>query len=134
MTMIERQVHRQVQATIERMTAALGAKDVDGVMSTYERGAAILFEPGTPVSDPAMVREMFTGMTALNPQFEFGEHEVIAAGDVALHLMPWSMAGAAPDGTAVAQRGLSVAVLRRQRDGSWLMVIDNPHGQRLLGQ
>ena len=132
MTMIDQQVYLRIQTTIERMTAALGAKDVDGVMSTYERGAAILFEPGRPVSDPTIVRQMFAGMTALNPQFEFGEHEVIAAGDVALHLMPWSMAGVAPDGTAVAQGGLSVAVLRRQRDGSWLMVIDNPHGQRLL--
>jgi hypothetical protein len=29
-------------------------------------------------------------------------------------------------------RGLSVAVLRRQPDGSWVMVIDNPYGDAVL--
>ena len=42
------------------------------------------------------------------------------------------MRATAPDGTKIQERGLSVAVLRRQPDGQWLMVIDNPHGQHLL--
>lgn len=58
--------------------------------------------------------------------------EVLLAGDTAIHTAPWSMRATAPDGTPIEQRGLSVAVLRRQRDGSWLMVTDNPYGQRLL--
>jgi ketosteroid isomerase-like protein len=124
----------QVQNTIERMTSALGKRNIDGVMATYERDAVILFEPGTPVSGSATQREMFNGLVAANAQFVNGEHEVVVAGDIALHLMPWTMSGTAPDGTAITQNGLSVAVLRRQQDGSWLMVIDNPHGQRLLRQ
>ncbi len=71
-------------------------------------------------------------MAAANPKFEFGQNEVIVTGDIAVHSMPWSMTGTAPDGTKVEQGGLSIAVLRRQPDGNWLMVIDNPHGQRLL--
>lgn len=39
------------------------------------------------------------------------------------------MAGVAPDGSPVTGSGLSVAVLRRQTDGRWLMVIDNPFGE-----
>jgi ketosteroid isomerase-like protein len=42
------------------------------------------------------------------------------------------MTGTAPDGTPIRQSGLSVAVLRKQADGKWLMVFDNPFGQHLL--
>ncbi|MES0883117.1 helix-turn-helix domain-containing protein [Roseibium sp. SCP14] len=37
-----------------------------------------------------------------------------------------------PEGNSIKGEGLSIAVLRRQADGSWKMVIDNPHGSRLL--
>ncbi len=52
--------------------------------------------------------------------------------DLALHLAPWHMTGVGPDGTAVESHGLSVAVLRRQADGRWLMVLDQPYGDALL--
>lgn len=52
-------------------------------------------------------------------------------GNVALHLAPWTMTGTLPDGTPVSQTGLSVAVMRRQPDGAWRMVIDHPYGDHL---
>jgi ketosteroid isomerase-like protein len=42
------------------------------------------------------------------------------------------MTGVAPDGSAIAGGGLSVAVLRRQAGGKWLIVIDNPFGDAPL--
>lgn len=122
----------QVHGTINRMTSALERSNIDEVMTTYEPNAVILFEPATPVNEPITIRELFKGLVAVNPDFKYGEHEVVVAGDLALHLMPWTMSGTAPDGSEIAQGGLSIAVLRRQPDGNWLMVIDNPHGQRLL--
>lgn len=118
--------------TIETMTAAFQSKDIDGVMSTYESSATVLFEPGTPVSDKAMLEQMFAGMAAANPVFDYAGHEVIVEGDIAMHIAPWSMKATTPDGQDIQQSGLSVAVLRRQADGRWKMVIDNPHGGRLL--
>ncbi len=123
---------QNVLAVIEHMTNAIQKGDIEGVMATYEDTAVISFEPGIPVSGPAVLREMFQGMIAANPRFDFGGSEVIVAGDIAVHFMPWTMQGTAPDGSQIEQGGLSVAVLRKQTDGSWRMVIDNPHGQRLM--
>src|SRR5262245_25704366 len=125
------QVEREVVSTVERMTAAFQAGDVDAVMNTYEPGAVVAFEPGRPVADAALVRRTFADWCALSPRFAYRGHEVLAAGDLAVHLAPWQMRGTASDGGTIDQSGLSVAVLRRQPNGEWLMVIDNPHGQRL---
>lgn len=121
-----------VLATIKKMTEAFHAGDIEGVMKSYESTATIVFEPENPVSDTAMIREMFQGFFAVNPHFDYSGHEVFIANDLAVHIAPWKMTGKSPDGQAVEQSGLSVAVLRKQADGNWLMVIDNPHGQYLM--
>jgi ketosteroid isomerase-like protein len=89
---------------------------------------------GTLVSGNAALRAMFAEFIAAKAHFTFLGHEVIEADDIALHLTPWRMAGVAPDGKAIEAHGLSVAVLRRQADGRWLMIIDDPYGDALLNQ
>ncbi|WP_428640869.1 YybH family protein [Roseibium sp.] len=123
-----------VLATIQKMTASFQAGDIDAVMETYEPDQSIAFEPGNPVSDGALARELFRQFGSVSPKFSYSGHEVIVEGDLAVHIAPWTMTGTDPDGNAVAGEGLSVAVLRRQPDGSWKMVIDNPYGSRLLGE
>lgn len=121
-----------VQATVDRMTSAFERSDIDTVMSSYEPGAVVLFEPGQPVTDEQQLRQMFSGMAAANPSFTYSGHEVVVSGDTGLHIAPWQMVAHTPDGQEIRQSGLSVAVLQRQSNGSWKMVIDNPHGGRLL--
>ena len=123
-----------VQSAIEKMTSAFEKSDIEAVMQAYEPGAAVLFEPGQPVTDETQLRQMFAGMAAAKPVFTYAGHEVVVSGDTAIHIAPWQMTAHAPDGQEIKQSGLSVAVLRRQTDGSWKMVIDNPHGARLLPQ
>jgi|GEM_PF-718763 len=123
---------QNILAAVQKMTAAFMDKDIDTVMASYEHPATVVFEPGTPVSDHATISEMFKGMSGVNPVFCYSGHEVIVNGDIGIHIAPWSMQGVMPDGTTIAQSGLSVAVLRRQPNGTWLMVIDHPHAQTLL--
>jgi len=122
----------KILSTIDTMTNAFHKGDIDGIMRTYEPGAVVVGEPGTPISGSPALRAMFAGFISAKVHFTFLGHELIQAEDIALHLTPWRMAGVAPDGTALAASGLSVAVLRRQADGRWLMVIDDPYGDALL--
>lgn len=91
-------------------------------------------QPGKTASGPEL-REALNGFIAMKPKFHMSEHEVIESGDIALHVSPWTMDAVDPaTGSPVKQGGLSLAVFRRQRDGNWLMVIDNPYGAALLAK
>lgn len=126
---------QNVHATVETMTEAFQNKDISSVMAAYEAAATVVFEPDAPISDTQQIEEMFSGMAIVNPEFTYPSgNEVVVNGDIALHISPWTMTGRTPDGQDIAQTGLSVAVLRRQEDNSWKMLIDNPHGGRLLSQ
>ncbi|MQY42690.1 DUF4440 domain-containing protein [Epibacterium sp. SM1969] len=120
---------------ISGMTAAFQTGDIDTVMNSYENKAAVAFEPGAPTTTTEEQIALFTAWSASKPSFSYPNgHEVITVGDLSLHIAPWVMQAKTPDGELVEQSGLSVAVLRRQQDGSWRMVIDNPHGGRLLAE
>lgn len=127
------QDQQNVLAAIETMTSSFQDGDIARVMESYETEATVVFEPAAPVSNAAQLEQMFTGMAAISPVFDYAAgHEVIVNGDIAMHIAPWDMTATSPDGQKLEQSGLSIAVLRRQPDGSWKMVIDNPHGAHLL--
>ena len=124
----------EVIQVILNMTEAFHKKDIQGIMTCYEPNAVIVFEPEKPTSDVAAISEGFNGFFAVNPKFEYSGHEVFLNGDLAMHLAPWTMIGKGPDGNAIKQSGLSVVVLRKQSNGKWLMVFDNPFGEHLLNR
>ena len=111
------------------MVSAFQNKDIERVLTTYEEDAIVLFEPLKPISGKELLRQAFTQFASVNPKFTFSSHEIYISGNIATHLAPWTMTGQLPDGTKVEQSGLSIAVLRKQPDGSWLMIQDNPSGQ-----
>lgn len=125
---------KKVYNTIEKMVTAFHKKDIDGVLATYEEGAIVMFEPQKPVSGKDNLKTAFTQFATMNPKFTFTGHEVYISGNIATHIAPWMMVGQLPDGSKIEQSGLSIAVLRKQADGIWLMIQDNPSGQFLMGR
>jgi ketosteroid isomerase-like protein len=119
---------------VEGMSAAMERGSLEDALRYYEPNATLVAQPGVNVSGAAF-HEAMRGFVAMKPKFEMPNHEVIQSGDIALHLSPWTMEAVDPaTGKPVRQSGLSLAVFRRQKDGKWLMVIDNPFGGRLLAQ
>ena len=53
---------------------------------------------------------------------------VIESGDIALAHAKWTSVGTDADGNRVDFAGQTTEVMRRQADGTWLFVIDNPFG------
>ena len=121
----------KILSTINDMNAAFQKGDIEGILRTYEPEAVVVAQPGAAISGSASLRAMFAGFIAAQARFTFKGHEIIETGDVALHLAPWRMTGVAPDGTPLTAEGLSVAILRKQADGRWLLLIDNPFGDSI---
>jgi hypothetical protein len=55
-------------------------------------------------------------------------NRVVQASDLALLITEWSINGNKPDGKSINLIGKGTVGLRRQSNGAWLMVIENPWG------
>ncbi len=122
----------QIHATIETNNAAVAAGDIEGVLATFEPNGVLVGQPGMIAKGTPALHEAFGQFIAISPKITITSHDVIQADDIAIHSSSWEMSGLAPDGSPIEQSGFSVVVLRKQSDGRWLMVIDNPFADHLL--
>jgi ketosteroid isomerase-like protein len=64
----------------------------------------------------------------MNGRLDLEVTRVLEADDLALVVGVWSFNGTGPDGEPVELEANNADVLRRQEDGTWRFVIDNPWG------
>ena len=107
---------------------AINAGDLEAVIKLYEPTASLMMQPGQVVSGTKAVREALSGFLAMKPRMTLEARTLAEAGGIALTTSKWVLEGTGPDGTPMKMEGQSAEVARRQPDGTWLFVIDNPHG------
>jgi uncharacterized protein (TIGR02246 family) len=113
---------------VRLVSERISASDVEGALALYEPNAAFTPQPGQVVTGLDGIRAALEGFTALKPRLEGTVERVVESGEVALVLNRWMLEGTAPDGQRIEMGGLSADVLRRQADGRWLVLIDDPWG------
>ena len=107
---------------------AVNAGDIQAVLKLYEPAAALTPQPGQVVAGTKAVREALSGFLATKPRLTLEARTLAEAGGIALTTSKWVLEGTGPDGKPMKTEGQSAEVTRRQPDGTWLFVIDNPHG------
>ncbi|HIC30197.1 MAG TPA: SgcJ/EcaC family oxidoreductase [Dehalococcoidia bacterium] len=110
-----------------QVVAAINAGDIETALSLYEAGATFVAEPGKPVTGTAGIREVLAGFLAMKPQMTIEVPIVVESGDTALMHSQWTLKGTGPDGSAVEMEMQGTEIVRKQADGSWKFIIDNPY-------
>lgn len=117
---------------VTQFVNAMNQGDLETALSMYEPGASLVVKPGVVVTGTLALREALTGFVALKPTMTSEAHQVVETGDVALYCARWSLCGTDPAGNLVQMSGRSSDILRRQRDGNWLIALDNPWGTDIV--
>ncbi len=115
----------QVLATI---VSGINSGDLDSLMPLYESDAAFATEPGSLAHGAPRVSEALTGFISMNGELDLEVTRVLEVDDLALVIGVWSFEGTGPDGEPIQLAARNADVLRRQSDGTWRFVIDNPWG------
>jgi uncharacterized protein (TIGR02246 family) len=113
---------------LEAVVEGINTGNFDLLLSLYEPEAAFATQPGTLVQGLGGICEALDGFVAMNGKLDLKVSRVLEVGDLALVVGEWSFTGTGPDGEPVKLAAKNADVLRRQADGSWRFVIDNPWG------
>jgi len=101
--------------------------DLEGLMGLYEPDAVFTNARGAFVG-LGSIREVLQGYLDTGATISMNDSVVFEADELALVHWSWTMNFT--DGRVA--EGATAEVLRRQQDGSWLFVIDNPDGPALI--
>ena len=113
---------------IEVFSRRLAAGDLEGALALYEQGATFAPQPGQQVSGLDAIRRALEQFIALTPTMTGTIEKVLEADGVALVANRWTLRGTGPDGAPVELAGVSSDVMRRQADGTWRILVDDPWG------
>ena len=106
---------------------AFNLRDVEALISLYERDA-ILVVGGKQVTGRENIRAAFHSMLSVGAQMSLTTRSIIESRDsFALLHGEWIVERTTATEPQLTTRGLSTEVVRRQPDGTWLFVIDNPY-------
>jgi uncharacterized protein (TIGR02246 family) len=116
------------EQVLESIVTGINSGDLEGLMTLYESEAAFATEPGSLAYGAPGVREALTGFISMKGKLDLEVTRVLEVGDLALVIGVWTFNGTGPDGEPVRLAAKNADVLRRQEDGAWRFVIDNPWG------
>jgi len=116
------------EQVLESIVTGINSGDLDSLMPLYESDAAFASEPGSLAHGAPGISQALTGFISMNGELDLEVTQVLEVDDLALVTGVWSFNGTGPDGETVQLAARNADVLRRQGDGSWRFVIDNPWG------
>ncbi|HEV3057884.1 MAG TPA: nuclear transport factor 2 family protein [Vicinamibacterales bacterium] len=105
---------------------AFNRRDLDELFALFEPNATVVVG-GEPVAGHGRVRAALEQWLAAGGHMSLDTRGVIEGPDgLAVLHGAWTITPSATAASATVLRGLSTEVARRQRDGTWRFVIDNP--------
>ena len=114
--MTEREKARKPEDLTRLFVERANAKDAEGLALLYEEDAVMAYPPGEQTVGRAAIQKLWEGALQHMPRFEPEEPlPTLISGDLALTSTP------PRDGS-----GARAQVVRRQSDGTWLRVLDQP--------
>jgi ketosteroid isomerase-like protein len=114
--MSEREKAQKPEDITRLFVERANAKDAEGIAALYEEYAVMAYPPGSQTVGRKAIQAFWEQALPKMPQFEPEEPlPTLLSGDLALTSTP------PKDGS-----GARAQVVRRQSDGSWLRVLDQP--------
>lgn len=111
---------------------AVNAGDLESAVALYEPEAAVVSPTGETVTGIPAIRKVLASFIAMKPTINIAVPLVVESGDTAVLHSKWSLKGTDDNGDAVESEGNGIEVVRRQADGTWKFIIDNPFGPDII--
>lgn len=125
---------RTARRVDELFQEAMNEGDLDKAIALYDDNAVFVQEPGKPaVTGLENIRRVLEEFQAIKPKLKVEMMQFVEADDVAFFTLKWEINGTTPDGEEISVSSYDGNVVKRQTDGTWKTIIDNPFHAHHIG-
>ncbi|REE99962.1 YybH family protein [Thermomonospora umbrina] len=111
------------------IAAAFNANDMQAMLDLYEPDGVLVTPPdGAHAAGLEAVTEALTPMFAVITAADITMTSALRSGDIAMTHANWRLVGKDESGEPIDVSGKGTVVSRRQPDGTWRIVFDDPVG------
>jgi len=132
--MSEREKPLTARRVDEIFQEAMNEGDLDKAMALYDDNAVFVQAPGKPaITGLENIREVIREFQSMKPKLKVDVVQFVEADDVAFYTLKWEIEATSPDGEEIKMASYDGNVAKRQSDGSWKTIIDNPFHAHHIG-
>jgi uncharacterized protein (TIGR02246 family) len=108
----------------------VNAGDLTALMSLYEPNCSFVRRDGSVARGHEEIRAVFERLLTMRARMSTEIVKVVQSGeDLAMVYNDWHMSAKRPDGQPVETSGKAIEVVRRQPDGTWRFILDDPYAR-----
>lgn len=105
----------------------VNAGDLDALLALYEPTCSLVRRDGSVARGHVEIRAVFDRLLAMQAKMSTEIVKVVHAGeDLAMVYNDWRMSARGSDGHPIEAAGKAIEVVRRQPDGTWGFILDDP--------
>jgi len=108
--------------------------NVEEALSCFDTEAIYVIAPGQYVRGRENIRAALAQVCALKPDLQAQRSAGFIVGDMCSWVDEWTLKATLPDGSLLEMNGVSSDILKKQPDGTWAYLVDNPYGAGYLEQ
>jgi len=108
--------------------------DVEGALDCFDDEAIYVTGIGTFVTGKENIRKALEQVCGLKPDLQAQRSTGFTIDNITAWVDEWTMKATLPDGTKLEMRGTSSDILKKQPNGNWAYLVDNPYGAEYLNQ
>lgn len=108
---------------------AMAAGDVDSLVALYEENAVFAVTGQVQTRSATELRAAFAAVATSRPHIKTNPRVLADFGDVAVIYNDWNETGTDDQGKPFERSGKAIEVVRRQPDGSWKFLFDDPYAR-----
>jgi uncharacterized protein (TIGR02246 family) len=116
---------REPEQGFQVFTDAFNRGDIEALVALYMPNANFMVEPGRQVSGKDAIRAALEGLLSYGVPVAIEPLSLAVVDDIAQARGRWVLRGTSADGQPVDVGGTTADVLKRQPDGTWLVMIDS---------
>jgi ketosteroid isomerase-like protein len=102
---------------------------LENILTNYEADSILDLGEGQSFSGLEKISQALSNFLATKLPIHVSNSKATENGGLALVTFDWSIDGLGPDGTNVSMAGRAIDVLRRNSNGYWKQIIDQPFGR-----
>ena len=108
----------------------VNAGDLEALLALYEPNCSFVRRDGSVARGHAEICLVLERLVAMHAKMSTEIVKVVQSGeDLVMVYNDWHMSARRPDGQPVETSGKAIEVVRRQPDGTWRFILDDPYAR-----
>lgn len=100
--------------------------DLQGTLSCFGEDAIYIERDGKEITGLQNIEKSMAHLCTWKPEIMGGKHKVTIVGDLAIWVDKYSLKATMPDGNPVEMISTTSCIMKKNVEGNWLWLVDNP--------